>query len=265
MIKFFRRIRKSLLQRNKISKYFKYAIGEIVLVVVGILIALAINNWNEKSKENKKEATYLKNIQRDLKNQLQSIEDQIEYEKSYIDASFYIMSSFKESSFKKIDTTFFKQLTILQSRKTFVITDPTYTDLLSSGNIDIIKNKEFKDLLIQYYQELELVEKIIQNNNSLLVDQQFANYFIKLGYYFSEEVIGQTNYLNKNKKNIKLKYLPELAKTAKDILSQKENALQFMNALGLRNAATISSFNLIKESKQKTEQILARIQRLTND
>ena len=47
MIKFFRKIRQNLLMENKTSKYFKYAIGEILLVVIGILIALSINNWNE--------------------------------------------------------------------------------------------------------------------------------------------------------------------------------------------------------------------------
>ena len=48
MIKFFRKIRQQLLMENKTSKYFKYAIGEIILVVIGILIALQINNWNER-------------------------------------------------------------------------------------------------------------------------------------------------------------------------------------------------------------------------
>ena len=48
MIKFFRKIRFDLMEKNKTGKYFKYAIGEIVLVVIGILIALSLNNWNEK-------------------------------------------------------------------------------------------------------------------------------------------------------------------------------------------------------------------------
>ena len=50
MIKFFRKIRQNLLLENKTGKYFKYAIGEIILVVIGILIALNINNWNESRK-----------------------------------------------------------------------------------------------------------------------------------------------------------------------------------------------------------------------
>jgi len=50
MIKFFRKIRQNLLSEGKTGKYLKYAIGEIVLVVIGILIALSINNWNENRK-----------------------------------------------------------------------------------------------------------------------------------------------------------------------------------------------------------------------
>lgn len=53
MIKFFRHIRRSLIDSNQMGKYFKYAIGEILLVVIGILIALQINNWNEQSKAKK--------------------------------------------------------------------------------------------------------------------------------------------------------------------------------------------------------------------
>ena len=50
MIKFFRHIRQNLIMENKTSKYLKYAIGEIILVVIGILIALQVNNWNENRK-----------------------------------------------------------------------------------------------------------------------------------------------------------------------------------------------------------------------
>ncbi|WP_445748335.1 DUF6090 family protein [Polaribacter sp.] len=66
MIKIFRKIRQNLLIENKTSKYFKYAIGEIVLVVIGILIALQINNWNEVRKDQKQEIKLLKQLQTDL-------------------------------------------------------------------------------------------------------------------------------------------------------------------------------------------------------
>ena len=50
MIKFFKKIRQKLLSENQFSKYLIYAVGEIILVVIGILIALQINNWNEEDK-----------------------------------------------------------------------------------------------------------------------------------------------------------------------------------------------------------------------
>ncbi len=73
MIKFFRHIRKSLIQENKISKYFKYAIGEILLVVIGILIALQVNNWNEKRNEEKKTQTIYGIITKDLESDIVNI------------------------------------------------------------------------------------------------------------------------------------------------------------------------------------------------
>ena len=55
MIKFFRKIRKNMIKENKVSKYMLYAIGEIILVVIGILIALQINNWNNVQKNKQAE------------------------------------------------------------------------------------------------------------------------------------------------------------------------------------------------------------------
>ena len=66
MIKFFRKIRQNLLMENKTSKYFKYAIGEILLVVIGILIALQINNWNEANKSRDQEIKIYYEILSDL-------------------------------------------------------------------------------------------------------------------------------------------------------------------------------------------------------
>lgn len=66
MIKFFRKIRQTLLSERKTGKYFQYAIGEIILVVIGILIALQINNWNEGRKEFRKSKALLEEFKRDL-------------------------------------------------------------------------------------------------------------------------------------------------------------------------------------------------------
>jgi len=66
MIKFFRKIRQNLLSEGKTGKYFKYAIGEILLVVIGILIALSINNWNDQRKQKLVETEQLESIKSEL-------------------------------------------------------------------------------------------------------------------------------------------------------------------------------------------------------
>ena len=67
MFKFFRKIRYDLMGENKTGKYLKYAIGEIILVVIGILIALQINNWNEERKELNRSKNFLTEFKKDLK------------------------------------------------------------------------------------------------------------------------------------------------------------------------------------------------------
>ena len=79
MIKFFRRIRQQLLTENKFSKYLLYAIGEIALVMIGILLALQVNNWNEERKSKSLVTTYIGSLQGDLKKDIELLTPGISY------------------------------------------------------------------------------------------------------------------------------------------------------------------------------------------
>jgi hypothetical protein len=84
MIQFFRRIRKNLEKKNKFSKYLLYGIGEIVLVVIGILIALQINNWNNENYNRDKEIAILSEMARNLKMNVDQFSTEIEKQDSII-------------------------------------------------------------------------------------------------------------------------------------------------------------------------------------
>jgi hypothetical protein len=266
MIKFFRHIRQNLIMENKTSKYFKYAIGEIVLVVIGILIALQINNWNETTKEEVKENIYLNNLERDLTDQLISIDNQILYETISIEASSYLIEQYNSNKLTDLDTSFFNRLSELHSRKTFVITDPTFTDLLSSGSINLIKNEQFKDELIQYYQELERVEKVIQNNNSYLTDQQFGINFLKLGYYYND-LKTENNRTIPKVKSVELTsvFQKELAKTSENLLLIPGNKLLLMNIINMRHSVSLSHLGSMEETKNYTQNLLTDLRSIKND
>ena len=82
MINFFRKIRYDLMEKNKTGKYLKYAIGEIILVVIGILIALSINNWNEYRKDRIVEKEVLQIM-------IESLQMNIQKMQSHIDSNAY--------------------------------------------------------------------------------------------------------------------------------------------------------------------------------
>ena len=89
MIKFFRKIIQKMLTENKFSKYLIYAIGEIILVVIGILIALQINNWNEQCKANQQESLLIRQLQLDVKsnlNKLVELNERLQINKQGIDS-----------------------------------------------------------------------------------------------------------------------------------------------------------------------------------
>ena len=147
MIKFFRKIRQNLLSEGKTGKYLKYAIGEIVLVVIGILIALAINNWNTNSKLKSEEQTLLKDLQLEVSNNLVSLEEVIaEHRKSHNAAK----------KIKELSREEFNEMTEKDFRDLFITMDNNWTydpnngilnSVISSGQINIISNKELKYLL----------------------------------------------------------------------------------------------------------------------
>ena len=266
MIKFFRNIRKKLAAENKFMAYSRYAIGEIILVVVGILIALQINNWNKGIIEQTQESNYLKNLKRDLNDQILSVDEQIIYETRFIDAASYLIRYFNSNSFKDLDSLFFKKLSDLHTRKTFVVNDPTYTDLLSSGNIDLIKEQIFKDKLIQYYHELERIEKVIQNNNSFLVDEQFGSKFLDVGYYYADNENDEISNVAKVK-SLKLTsiYNEELSTISKKILIKPENKLRLMNIINMRHTVSLGHLGLMQNAKQMTQNLLEELNEIIHD
>ncbi len=85
MIKFFRKIRYDLMERNKTGKYLKYAIGEIVLVVIGILIALSINNWNQQRILEKQSQKVLLNLREEINESKTELERTTEFLKQRVD------------------------------------------------------------------------------------------------------------------------------------------------------------------------------------
>jgi hypothetical protein len=148
MIKFFRKIRQNLLSDGKTGKYLKYATGEIVLVVIGILIALSINNWNQ----NRIRATEELNILEDLKIGLEKDKADLVYNANRINSS---MSSADKVIYALENDLPYRDsisyyLGDLMIPVMFVYSTSAFETLKSKG-IDIIKNSELRNQIIDVY------------------------------------------------------------------------------------------------------------------
>ncbi|WP_207764273.1 DUF6090 family protein [Hanstruepera neustonica] len=150
MIKFFRKIRQNLLSEGKTGKYLKYAIGEIVLVVIGILIALQINNWNEGRKANKKEQLILKELRNSINSDLKAYEDflipRLERKKSGLD-------SLQNYIFDKgiIPDSLFLDFYTKLGQDVFMRFDSGPFEALKSNGLDIISNDSLRTAINNAY------------------------------------------------------------------------------------------------------------------
>lgn len=166
MIKLFRHIRQNLIMENKTGKYFKYAIGEIILVVIGILIALQINNWNEQRKDRLKEQVILKQLKEDYLSNLRQLEEKMMTRTNMINSGLQILKSFDQPEVVVFDS-LTNNMAIISSDPTF---DPIQNDLISSGNLRLINNEKLKRLLSNWssdviaLKEIEVVWSNIANN-----------------------------------------------------------------------------------------------------
>ena len=150
MIPFFRRIRKQMADDNKPLKYLRYAIGEIVLVVIGILIALSINNWNENRKERIEEQYLLIQLELEFKSNLEQLDEKIAIREQMIKASLQLLE-YKDNLSQRNNDSIIKYITHTFNAPTF---DPIVNDLISSGKLQLLQNNKLKQLLSFWTSEI---------------------------------------------------------------------------------------------------------------
>jgi len=165
MIKFFRKIRQNLLSEGKTGKYFKYAIGEIILVVIGILIALSINNWNENRKLNNKTQVYLKLLLEDFNQESLKVNSYLKESNEYVLAYEDYEENFSKSNWDFEEVS--KELSSLRVSSTTPIYGINTIDVLkATGDIQLI-SPEIRKKLIELNRFEEYLNHIGQRNKTI--------------------------------------------------------------------------------------------------
>ena len=175
MIKFFRKIRQNLLSEGKTTKYLKYALGEIILVVIGILIALQVNNWNEERKNYAKEQTLLLALQQEFDGNLERLKNTITVNNERITNCLLLLhelspeeSSLSHSQISKL------WLNALSKDAVYRPSLGVLNEAIASGNLSVIHNREITTFLSAWESELDRIgiqEMAVKNQRLLCFER----------------------------------------------------------------------------------------------
>lgn len=150
MIKIFRKIRYNLMSENKTGKYFKYAIGEIILVVIGILIALQVNNWNETRKDRIKEKAILKEVYNDFNKNLEQFYPIKKSQFRTYNSGEIVLRNINKLNLPASQDSVFNHAVNMFGGYPYHPSSGVVKSLISSGEINLIQNDTLRSLLVSW-------------------------------------------------------------------------------------------------------------------
>lgn len=183
MISFLRKIRQRLLQQNKVTRYLAYAVGEIALVMIGILLALQVNNWNEQRKNQKKEESILQSLHSEFIGNKEKIQASIELHETILGTTKQLMKLFKQpdSILKTYNLDSLMERSI--SYRDISTSQSAIEDLISSGNLNLISSENLRKLIFEWNGEIlekeESFETLDENAQTLLLPYLIKNTSLK--------------------------------------------------------------------------------------
>ena len=245
MIRIFQNIRKKLAAEQKISAYLRYAIGEILLVMIGILIALQMNNWNVKRANRNNELKYLKNIKTDLLSDIQTLKFNIEYRTKRYNSAKKIVEQINGNPVTDLSELSFNVMNTLWEER-FIPNNVTYREMESSGNLKLISNDSIKQVLLQ-------LESLYQTNE----------------FYYRHENFDYQEYISKPlMKNVNIELLKPVflgEKTADEQNIKREvfhdlfHDLQYQNGCSIIYWSALDVIQLFQNIESKSKKAIKLI------
>ena len=168
-----------MLTENKFSKYLIYAFGEIILVVIGILIALGINNWKENQAKIKQQNVILANLNLELNNNLKNLNTTLELSETYINSSEYLLISMNNIATNKYKGEKLDSLLSSFGYSKWKRSNLNIKSLEGSGSLNSVENNELKRLIYDWLSQIEDLE--ILEKRSDYAFQYYVDYIKKNG------------------------------------------------------------------------------------
>ena len=248
---------------GRTGKYFKYAIGEIILVVFGILIALQINNWNEKRKSTLQEITILRNIQEDIILDTLDIGFNLDYHNEFIDAEKRLLHFLRGNLKEPKDSINYSSalgvpLTIALHKSTF--------NNLQNNQIGIITNNKLKKDISRFYDFFVQAVTTIENKKPVYESYSNKKVFFQKYFKLSKAAYEMDNTQSNNEDY----YNPNLVKVNmefKDIDGAKNDdafKIELNESIFIRQVKIDFYVDMVNRIKELNESINEELKELRN-
>jgi hypothetical protein len=199
MIAFFRRIRKRLLRQSKVSQYLLYALGEILLVVIGILLALQINTWNEERIERKQEGELLRSLKGEFETNLKELQQSIEVNDKVARACVEITGIIRADAVQASAEVLYPLIMDLFNFNSFDGRIGVSGEIVNSGRLNLLKNHALRAQLVNWLTLLIDCEEDItfrsENYNANLVPFLMKRFPLANGELTKTLAYDEKNYL----------------------------------------------------------------------
>ncbi len=178
MIKFFRKIRRKLIDEGNLKTYLTYAVGEILLVMIGILLALQVNNWNENRKALNQEGQYLNRLLSELRLDTDTFSNEIKKitKRNEQIANFTDLLNKPASDDSLVVAAAYEYFGHGWYLPLFSVSTSTFDDLSNTGKLNIIQNTKLRALLVEQYASYAETKTKFQSNRAWVnsIDARFA-------------------------------------------------------------------------------------------
>ncbi len=170
MLNYFKGMRNRLIKEGNLRKYLAYAIGEIVIVVAGILLALYLNNWNQERTDKKLEIQYYQSMNNQLKEDLDIIIGEINYNQNYLSQFLYAKDLILFNDRSKIDTLGNIAVNMIRFSD-FRRKSNIYQTLVNSGEIIKINNYRITERLQSLEETYTYINRLEENHSNIILSQ----------------------------------------------------------------------------------------------
>jgi hypothetical protein len=169
------------LTNSLLNRRLGFFVAELVLVIVGVLVALAVDGWISDLHDRQTEGVYLELLARDIEGIRRQADLQIEFEIEKIDAAVRAYAALTTSDPRTKQAEIGSSLAMLISRRTLSLSSATYDQMVSSGHLQLIRNHELRNKIVRFFATMERNERITENNNRELIDQVFVPFVMRVG------------------------------------------------------------------------------------